>query len=99
VAKPKQADTRTIRRILTILSNFPGASKYKGDGFELEFTPQQVPAQAVPRSAPGMLYEPGQAPHQAVATVPGTPFPDDGTPLNDADLVLFPPDLDMSVEN
>lgn len=84
-------DSRSFERLFKVLAKAPpNVAAVTVDGFRVEFHPAQSAAPEAPRAVVVQSNAPG--------LIEGTPFPDDGSPLNPIDLVLFPPTIDARGE-
>jgi hypothetical protein len=85
---------------LARLAAIPGISAVEIDAngrFRIEFHAEQEGKVFIAPPAP--MSTPSAPIGPSVKLVPGTPFPDDGSPIDLADLTLTPPDLDDREQN
>jgi hypothetical protein len=86
----------SLKRLYATLKDAPAniaSLKVSPDGgFEVSFRVEPTVVSPDPRH---LVMSP-MPPSKPVKLIPGTPFPDDDSPIDLADLTLTPPDLDES---
>lgn len=76
-------DSRSLKRLYEVLARAPAnVAAIQCGEFRVEF-----------RAPQAAVVQPRQEHARPVDLVPGTPFPNDDSPLNPIDLVLFPPPI------